>query len=186
MPMRVLHCCIHPDGNPSLLDRLHLSFLGGHDWVAALALFVAVVSFVVARKTLLDAEDSWKQQKWFDLYAKADEAYDTVQLYRTNWEGYLNPNVVAPGIDIFRRGNDWNNLMFIIRRVHSMAMVFPRHHAINKLVAATEFNTPEDAFQDEQLKMFSDAVQDIREMAVLDESILERRERTFWSYIKLW
>jgi hypothetical protein len=166
-------------------------FFATLDWVAASALIVAVVSFVVARKTLMDAEDSWKQQKWFDLYAKADEGYDTLDKYRKTWEGHLNPKVPAPhGVDIWKRESDWNNLMFLIKRVHSMAMVFPRHAAIGKLVAATQFNTPEDAFenafQDERFGMFFNAVQDIREMALLDKSILERRKRTFWSYIKLW
>jgi len=41
---------------------------------------------------------------------------------------------------------DWGNLMFITRRVHSMAMVFPKHPAIDKLVKATDFSTTANAF----------------------------------------
>jgi len=163
-------------------DQMHriISFLAALDWVAVSALFVAVVSFFVARKTLLDAEDFWKQQKWFDLYAKADEAYDTFERYRTIYKVYQDPT--------WNQGHteDWNNLMFLIRRVHSMAMVFPKHPAIDKLVEATLFSTPQDAFQDQRRKLFFDAVQDMREMALLDSSILEIRKRTFWSFFKMW
>jgi len=59
----------------------HSGSLGSLDWVAISALFVAILSFFVARKTLKDAEDSWKQEKWFDLYAKADEGYNTLDRY---------------------------------------------------------------------------------------------------------
>jgi len=149
-----------------------LHFLSALDWVAISALFIAVWSFVIARKTLKDAEEFWKQQKWFDLYAKADEAYDTFDKYRSKYKGLNRPEFLVD------HAANWNELMFLIRRVHSMAMVFPKHNAIDKLVTATTFNTPEDAFQDERLKLLFDAVQDMREMAVLDPSILEIRKRT--------
>jgi len=155
-------------------DQMHgiFGFLGALDWVAISALFIAMLSFVVARKTLKDAEEFWKQQKWFDLYAKADEGYDTFDRYCRNCRGMNRPELRV------EHAADWNELMFLIRRVHSMAMVFPQHPAIDKLVKATTFNTPEDAFQDGRLKLFFDAVQDMREMAVLDPSILEIRKRT--------
>jgi hypothetical protein len=49
-----------------------LSFVRSLDWIAISALVVGIVALFVARKTLKDAEEFWKQQKWFDLYAKAD------------------------------------------------------------------------------------------------------------------
>ena len=152
--------------------REMLHSIAALDWVAISALFVAVWSFVIARKTLKDAEEFWKQQKWFDLYAKADEAYDTFDKYRKQYKWLNRPEFLVG------HAADWNELMFLVRRVHSMAMVFPKHNAIDKLVTATTFNTPEDALQDDRLKLFFDAVQDMREMAVLDPSILEIRKRT--------
>ena len=65
--------------------------------------------------------------------------------------------------------------MFLIRRLHSMAMVFPKHPAIDKLVKATSFDMPADAVEEWRLKLFLEAVQDMREMAVLDPSTLEIR-----------
>lgn len=148
------------------------SFVGSLDWVAISALFVAIVSFFVARKTLKDAEEFWKQQKWFDLYAKADEGYDTFDRYCTAYKAFQHPEAHIGHVEA------WNDLMFLIRRVHSMAMVFPKHPAIDKLVKATSFNTPADALEEWRLKLFVNAVEDMREMAVLDKSILEIRKRT--------
>ncbi len=146
--------------------------VGSLDWVAISALFVAIVSFFVAQKTLKDAEEFWKQQKWFDLYAKADEGYDTFERYCISYKGLHQLEMRPDHTDA------WNELMFLIRRVHSMAMVFPKYSAIDKLVKATSFNTPENALEEWRLKLFFDAVQDMREMAVLDKSILEIRKRT--------
>jgi len=149
-----------------------LNFVGSLDWVAISALFVAIVSFFVARKTLKDAEESWKQQKWFDLYAKADEGYDTFDRYCMAYKALQHPATHLSHIEA------WNNLMFLIRRVHSMAMVFPKHPAIDKLAKATSFNTPAGALEEWRLKLLFEAVQDMQEMAVLDPSILEIRKRT--------
>jgi len=152
------------------VDVMHriLCFLGSLDWVSITALFVAVLSFVVARKTLNDAEDSWKQQKWFDLYSKADEGYNTLDRYCTDYKG-------TAGVLTVQQAADWNNLMSVIRQVHAMAMVFPKHPAIDKLVAATTpFDTPASALEQERLKHFLNAVGDLREMALLNPSVLIR------------
>ena len=149
-----------------------LSAFSTSDWIAISAVIVAVVSFFVARKTLKDAEEFWKQQKWFDLYAKADEAYDTLEMYRTNYSVHE-----PPGSNV-RHATDWNDLIFLVRRVHAMAMVFPKHSAIDKLVEATEFDEPATVYDESRRKLFSEAVEAMREMAVLDPSILEIRKRT--------
>jgi hypothetical protein len=148
-----------------------LHFLGSLDWIAIFALVVAIVALFVAQKTLKDAEEFWKQQKWFDLYAKADEGYDTFEFYCTTYKG-------VKGIGTTQQNDDWNSLMLLIRSVHSMAMVFPKHPAIDKLAKATSVKTPADALEEWRLKLLFDAVQDMRDMAVLDPSILEIRKRT--------
>jgi hypothetical protein len=149
-----------------------LTFLRSLDWVSVSALFVAILSFVVARKTLKDAEDSWKQEKWFDLYAKADEGYNTLDQYCTVYKA-------AVGIQTVQQAEDSNSLMSLIRQVHAMAMVFPKHAAIDKLVQATsEFNNPASAFASGRLPLFLEAVMDLRDMAALDPSVLEIRKRT--------
>jgi hypothetical protein len=147
-----------------------LRFLGSLDWVAISALFVAVLSFVIARKALQDAEASWKQEKWFDLYAKADEGYNTLDRYCTIYKASPQPQTA-------QQANDWNSLMFLIRQVHATAMVFPAHPAIDKLVkATTSFDNPASA--SERLPLFLEAVMDLRDMATLDPSVLTIRKRS--------
>ena len=69
--------------------------------------------------------------------------------------------------------------MYLIKRAHSMAMVFPKHPAIDKLVQATSnFNTPADAFLPSRKPLFLEAVQDLRDMSKLDPSVLKIRKRT--------
>jgi len=149
-----------------------LSFLSSLDWVSLSALFVAILSFVIARKTMKDAEDSWKQQKWFDLYVKADEGYNTLDRYCAIYKG-------VAGIGTIQQEEDWNSLMFLIRQVHAMAMVFPKHPAIDKLVkATTTFNNPSNAYEMVRLRLFLEAVMDLRDMAVLHPSVLEIRKPT--------
>jgi hypothetical protein len=55
---------------------------------------------------------------------------------------------------------------------------FPSTLAIDKLVKATSFDMPAGALEEWRVKLFLEAVQDMREMAVLDPSILEIRKRT--------
>ena len=44
------------------------------DWVAIANLVLAVMALVVARSTIKEAEENWRQQKCFDLYFKAGQA----------------------------------------------------------------------------------------------------------------
>jgi hypothetical protein len=149
-----------------------LTFLGSLDWVAITALGVAIWSLYVGRKTLDDAEESWNQQKWFDLYAKADEAYDLFDWYCTVYSH--SPQAQTPP-----QASDWNKLMYLIKRAHSMAMVFPQHPAIDKLVKATSnFISPADAFLPWRKPLFFEAVQDLRDLSKLDPSVLRIRKRT--------
>lgn len=150
-----------------------LHFLASLDWVAVSALFVAIVALWVAVKTLKDAEDFWKQQKWFDLYAKADEGCDTFELYCKKYKPLLPNPQRSPD-----HHEDWNNLILITRRVHSMAMVFPQHPAIDKLAKATQFNSIETALEEWRRTLYLEAVLDMRDMAVLDPKILELRKPT--------
>jgi hypothetical protein len=173
-----MHFYFSPENNPSVLGRI-TSFLAALDWVALIALCVAIWSLYVGRralevgqKTLENAEESWNQQKWFDLYAKADEGYDLLDWYCTVYQSSPKPQTPA-------QASDWNSLMYLIKRAHSMAVVFPKHSAIDKLLQATSaFNNPADAFLPWRKPLFFEAVQDLRDMAKLDPSVLKMRKRT--------
>jgi hypothetical protein len=145
--------------------RRVICFLLALDWVAISSLVVAIAAFVVARKTMKDAEEDWKQRKWFDLYFKADEAYNELDYYRTAYSGQPIPKTPE-------QASDWNKLMFLIRQAHSMATVFPKTEAIDKLFAATDFGDPAGAFDPGRLKTFMDAVEALRQKALIKPSIL--------------
>ena len=146
-----------------------LCWLSGLDWVALSSLAVAVISFIVAKNTLDDAEDYWKQQKWFDMYVKADQAYNDLDRYRVMYKGML-------GVMTTQQAADWNSLMFSIRSTHTMAAVFPKCDVIDKLFGATDdFAEPLNAFEDGRMSPFADAVEGLRQMAKLNPVVLELR-----------
>jgi hypothetical protein len=151
------------------MERL-LHWLSALDWVAVSSLAIAVISFFVAKKTLDDAEEYWKQQKWFDIYVKADQAYNDLDRYRTIYKG-------VKGVMTTQQETDWNNLMFSIRNTHTMAAVFPKCIVIDKLFVATDnFEDASNAFEDERMPQFLDAVESLRRMARLNPVVLELKK----------
>jgi hypothetical protein len=67
------------------------------------SLIVAMAATWIARSSLLRAEDSihqakqiadrdlkdWRQTKWFDVYLKANEAYDKLEAFQTQYVVHL-------------------------------------------------------------------------------------------------
>jgi hypothetical protein len=151
-------------------------FLAGPDWVAISALAVAVVSLWVARQTLVltrktleDAADDWAQRKWFDLYQQADHAYDLLDFFRQ-----VHP--AAGSTNSGQMVSDWNETMEAIRRAHTMAVVFPVNPTITKFLNATAvFSNTQNAYDQTIVHAFFDAVQDLRDMAVLKPEVLNRQ-----------
>ena len=72
----------------------------------------------------------WKQRKWFDLYFKADEAYDALERFQVLYPDPMN-------LTTTEGKQEWNELMRIMRAVHRMAVVFPQNAAIDELLSAT-------------------------------------------------
>lgn len=141
--------------------------------LSVVALRVAKSSDSVAKSSLSLAEQvaeqeqkDWKQRKWFDLYFQASEFYDHLERYQTL---YQNRKLVTAQDE-----QDWNELMFLIRRAHSMAVVFPQTPAIDELIKATAVfgDTPLEAFSKDRLKAVFEAVQGLREKALVHPTIL--------------
>jgi len=140
--------------------------------VALASLGLSVVALRVAKSSLSLAEQvaeqeqkDWKQRKWFDLYFQASDFYDHLERYRTlyQYRSYVTT----------QDQEDWNELMFLIRRAHSMAVVFPKTPAIDELLAATAvFKDSHEAFSRERLEKVFDAVQNLREKALVHPSVL--------------
>jgi hypothetical protein len=143
------------------------------DWptlgVALLSLIVAVVSVWFAVQSLRLASTDWRQRKWFELYFKASEACHFLEYFQRQHAA------VAPGL----RGlppviDDFNMLMFKLRDAHSMAVVFPINPAIHGFLASTAvFENLDEAFSPERLTNIENAVEELRQKALLDVSVLK-------------
>ena len=147
------------------------------DWVAIIALAVAIISLWVARQTLVvtrkalkDAADDWAQRKWFELYQQADYAYDVLDRFRQ-----VHP--AAGSTNSGQMASDWNETMLAIRRAHAMAVVFPVSTTITKFLSATAvFGNMQNAYNQTIVKAFFHAVQDLRDMATLKPEVLNRQK----------
>jgi hypothetical protein len=111
----------------------------------------------------------WKQRKWFDLYFSASEIYDSPDKFQTPYVFGNSPTNQE------QRNRDLNDLMFSIRKVHSMALVFPRAQAITDLFDATAAfkNTDKEIGSKDRVKKTFDAVERLRQQALVDSSVLE-------------
>lgn len=139
--------------------------------ISIASLVVSIASALVAGSSLKTAnrvaereQRDWKQRKWFDLYFKANEAYDHLDYFQANYGGItMNPA---------QRADDWNELMRSIRQAHSMAVVFPQNPATDELFLCTKFKTFDEAFSKERLAKLLSAVDALRKKALVDQSVL--------------
>ncbi|MGA9802042.1 MAG: hypothetical protein WBQ19_17765 [Terriglobales bacterium] len=139
------------------------------------SLLAGVAAVLVAKSSLSQAKQvadrelkDWKQRKWFDLYFRADEAYDALERFQA-----LYP---SPADVLTEKGKkEWNDLMRVMRAVHRMAVVFPKHPAIEDFLASTAiFKDMKLALSAEQRQKIFDAVDKIREHALIgDSSVLQ-------------
>lgn len=140
--------------------------------VAVASLVLSLVALSIAKSSLSSAKQvaeqeqrDWKQRKWFDLYFQASEFYDHLDRFKNQFEHMAVANA--------EDAKAWNDVMFQARRVHSMALVFPKNPAIDKLFAVTAvFENRQEAFSRERLEAVLDAVEGLRQMALVHASVL--------------
>jgi len=165
------------------------------DWttlrLSIASLFVAIVSFVASlvsaaianwsrkdAKRIADrAHDEWAQQKWFDLYFLTNSAYDAMEKLQADC------NIQDSRLLSIRGGGNYsdraNVVICLFREIQAMAMVFPQCATIDLLCAATS-GFSDDPFDPrglrskERLKTLMDAMNDMREKALVDSSVLKR------------
>jgi hypothetical protein len=134
--------------------------------VSIVALSVARSSLALASQVAEQEQIDWKQRKWFDLYFGASEFYSHLERYQTVYEH----RQLRTEDDV----KDWNEMMFLIRRVQAMAVVFPKTAAIDEFIAATSvFSDQREAFSKERLKIIFDAVYNLGKKAAVHSSVLE-------------
>ena len=159
---------------PSVFDWITLC-------VSIASLIAAIVSAVIAKGARNDAEsiadrahDEWAQQKWFDLYFKINSAYDAMDKLQADC-------VIQTGRIISVRGGGSysdraNDVIRLFREIQAMSMVFPKYPAIDRLCDATSkyVDNEMEMLSKQRLKNLMDAMNDIREKALVDGSVLNR------------
>jgi hypothetical protein len=145
--------------------------------IAIASLLVSAGSVLIARSALSQAkrvadrdQKDWKQRKWYDLYFKADEAYDALDRFQA-----LYPSTSAPGWNTAEMLKESHDLMRTMRTVHRIALVFPQNQLIHALFDATAaFKSMDEATSKDRLSKVFDAVEGIRQKALItDTSVLE-------------
>lgn len=158
------------------------------DWcsltVSVASLGIAIASTYIAKRSLTEAKlaredakeiadrahDDWAQQKWFDLYFKADQAYNALEQFQTENHGC---NTVIQSEEQLA---GYNQLMHIMREAQTMAVVFPENPAIDALFASTKFSGFwGNALLKDRLTSLSDALELLRQKALMDPSVLVRK-----------
>ena len=122
------------------------------DWVAVTNLVVAVVALVVsgvamyiALRTMNDAEEDWKQRKWYDLYFAAAQPYNLLDQFR---------KVYPRNVGTLEKNRAWNDAMMSLRQSHALATAFPKTDVIDAFFSASDFSNPDYAFDDERMRKF--------------------------------
>jgi hypothetical protein len=145
-------------------------------WVAVASLALSIAACLIAWSSLRQAMQAaeadrkdWKQRKWFDLYFAASGVHTDLDRFQAK---YVFGNS-AYSQD--QRNRDINDLMATIRKVHAMAAVFPRAQAITDMIDATAAfkDTDREVGSKDRLKKIFDAVEGLRQRALMDTSVLE-------------
>jgi hypothetical protein len=136
--------------------------------VGAAAAWIAASSLSQAKKVAEGERRDWKQRKWFDLYLKADEAYDALDHFQT-----IYPDASSGGWGSTEWEGRWNELMRVMRTVNRMAVAFPKDSAIDDLFNATAgFTSTDAALSKERLAQLLNAVEGLRQKALTNQAIL--------------
>jgi hypothetical protein len=111
--------------------------------------------------------DEWMQRKWYELYFKAAEALDSLDYFRTK---YRNAEYKMGTED---RVEDWGEMMFQVRAAGRMAFVFPQDPVVTAFTAsAAGFRNSQSAISEEHYKKMDEAVEGLRQKALLNPSVL--------------
>ncbi len=97
------------------------------------------------------------------MYLKGDEVYDLLDRF----------HALSATWSKEQWGREWNDLMRVIRGANAMAVVFPKNPAIQAFLSATAVFKDDKTVSEERLARVFDAVELIRQKALIHPSILE-------------
>jgi hypothetical protein len=140
--------------------------------ISAASVITSILAAIYAREAVDEArsasqraQQDWKQRQWVDLYREADYAYDLLDRFYNLYGGDTNPGAEYQAA--------FNAAIFQSRRAHAAAAVFPINEVVTNFFEATiAFSGPADPQFSERLEKIFEAVQNIREQALLDVNLL--------------
>ena len=107
--------------------------------VAIISLLVSLVAARIAKSSLVQARlvsdrdrRDWRQRKWFDLYFKANEAYDSLERFQGRYDSTRDESGEFKA--------DFNAVTSQIRSVHAAAVVFPKDPALDELFSQPRYS----------------------------------------------
>ena len=152
----------------STADSISLAVSIASLLAAVAATWIAQSSLSQAKRVADRDQKDWKQRKWFDLYFKADEAYDALERFQA-----LYPSTSSPGWGTPDWQRESHSLMRVMRTLHRIAVVFPPNPAIQALFDATAvFKSMDEATSKARLSKILDAVEGIRQNASVETTVL--------------
>jgi Tfp pilus assembly protein PilE len=113
------------------------------------------------------AHTDWAQRKWFDLYFKVEQAYNALEKYQVTCQ-HSNPATMSA-----QQQSDANEVALLFREAGAVALVFPKNNAVDKLLETAKFPNLFDMVQPSRLKAISDAVELLRQNALVDKHVLD-------------
>jgi len=113
------------------------------------------------------AHGDWAQRKWFDLYFKVEQACNALENYQAI---YQHGNPATPSAQQYI---DAKRVTFLFREAGAMALVFPKNEVVDKLLETVKFSSVTDMAQPMRLKAISDALEMLRQKALVDRRVLD-------------
>jgi hypothetical protein len=130
-------------------------------WIAQTAKVSADHSLALSQQVAARDREEWRRKLWAELYLKADEAYDLLDAFQVNHKGV--PITAA----FYKEKND---LMMLLRRVNSMAIVFPKSLVMEKFFDITGgLAKNDDLLSKDKLDEFFDALENVRHEARIQD-----------------
>lgn len=135
-------------------------------WIGKGSLALARDTLKQAKEVTGRASDDWRQQQWFSLFVEGNTAVDLLDRHYAVMKSPGGPSwqAIQPSIDA---------ATLQIKKVLGLAVVFPKCAEIDFLfAAASTFRTEPDYANVEKRSSLFDAVEDLRQRALVSSDVL--------------
>lgn len=130
-----------------------------------------MIAAVLAKQSIDEAKrvadrdrSDWKQRRWFELYFEAEKAYDSLAQLQAQ---YADGPPLHHTDEWNKYASEVNALTLMMRRVHSLAAVFPVMPEVTTLFLNSVFPNENDYLSEARKNSLFDAVEGIRQRALI-------------------